>query len=159
MALYQHLGCPGPLWSIPTVPVILASASRLLPVPIGCWLSGYRQASPFQWVARRLKKGPGLYTITEAHKWERQALGKNVPHIPIIFHQLEVAKPGCSQWTCSEGNHCEALPKRQWVPLPAPPPTLRVTHPRGREGGETGKRVPDLQRHSVEIQTSPGALA
>lgn len=115
-----------PLWSISTAPVIPASASRLLSIPIKCWLSGCRQASPFLWVARRLMKGPGLYTNTEAHRWERPALGKMCPSTPIIFHQLEVAKPGCSQWTCSGGNQ-----KDNGFPCPISYPWLRGTHPRG----------------------------
>lgn len=116
-----------PLWSIPTAPVIPASASRLLPTPIKCWLSGCRQASPFLWVARRLMKGPGLYTNTEAHKWERPALGKNVPQHPNHISPIRSGKA-----RLLTVNLIRRKPKRQWVPLPHLLP-LAKRHPPKRE--------------------------
>lgn len=99
-----------------------------------------------------------VFTLTRSTQVGKASSGEKCASTPIIFHQSEGAKPGCSQWTCSGRNHQEALPKRQWVLLLHLLPWAK-RHPPRKDGGETEKRVPDPQRHSVKIQTSPGALA
>lgn len=121
--------------SIPAVPVIPASASRLLPIHVGCWLSGCRQAPPFQWVARGLMKGPGLYTSTEAHR-PLQVGKAGSGKCALAPQSNSTNQRWLSQAVRSGPAQKETtwrlFPKDNGFPCSIFYPCLRGAHPRGR---------------------------
>lgn len=140
MALHQHFGYPGPPWSVPCAwdPCLCrktdahphrASALRLqasISISVGSW---------------RPVEGPGLYTDTEAHQWEK------CPQHPSHVPPIRGGKARLSTVALLGRKRPRGSPRKTMGSL-APSPTLGKEAPSQEGGRRDRERAPGLQRHS-----------